>query len=56
MSLKFYPAHFHPAWVVQFNWLIQLKDNSLTDFENLTDPDIIANEIIENLEADIKIF
>ncbi len=28
-----------------------LKDKSLTDLDNLPDPDILANEIIENLEA-----
>jgi type I restriction enzyme M protein len=28
-----------------------LKDKSLTDLENLPEPDLLANEIIENLEA-----
>jgi type I restriction enzyme M protein len=28
-----------------------LKDKSLTDMENLPDPDEIAEEIIENMEA-----
>jgi type I restriction enzyme M protein len=27
------------------------KDKSLTDLENLPEPDLLANEIIENLEA-----
>ena len=33
-----------------------LKDKSLTDFENLPNPDIIANEIVENIEAGLKNF
>ena len=33
-----------------------LKDKSLTDLENLPDPDILANEIIENLEAGLNSF
>ncbi|PIQ25256.1 DNA methyltransferase [bacterium (Candidatus Blackallbacteria) CG17_big_fil_post_rev_8_21_14_2_50_48_46] len=33
-----------------------LKDKSLTDLENLPDPDILANDIIENLEAGIESF
>ena len=28
-----------------------LKDKSLADLDNLPDPDILANEIIENIEA-----
>ena len=36
--------------------VIWLKDKSLTDFENLPDPDIIAGEIVENLEAGLKNF
>lgn len=28
-----------------------LKDKSLTDLDNLPDPDILANEIIENIES-----
>ena len=28
-----------------------LKDDSLTDLDNLPDPDILADEIIENIEA-----
>jgi type I restriction enzyme M protein len=28
-----------------------LKDKSLTDLENLPEPDLLASEIIENLEA-----
>ena len=27
-----------------------IKDQSLTDLDNLPDPDILANDIIENLE------
>lgn len=33
-----------------------LKDDSLTDLENLPDPDILANEIIENIEAGLESF
>ena len=33
-----------------------LKDKSLADLDNLPDPDILANEIIENLEAGLDSF
>jgi len=33
-----------------------IKDKSLTDFGNLPDPDVLANDIIENLEAGIESF
>lgn len=33
-----------------------LKDNSLTDLDNLPDPDILATEIVENLEAGLDSF
>jgi len=33
-----------------------LKDKSLTDLDNLPDPDILANEIIENIESGLKSF
>ena len=33
-----------------------LKDQSLVDLENLPDPDILANEIIENMEASLESF
>lgn len=33
-----------------------IKDKSLTDLDNLPDPDILANEIIENLKAGIESF
>jgi len=33
-----------------------LKDKSLTDLENLPDPDILASEIVENLEAGLESF
>lgn len=33
-----------------------LKDNSLTDLDNLPDPEVIAAEIIENLEAGLNSF
>jgi type I restriction enzyme M protein len=33
-----------------------IKDKSLTDLDNLPDPDILANEIIENIEAGLNSF
>jgi type I restriction enzyme M protein len=33
-----------------------LKDSSLTDLDNLPEPDILANEIIEDLEAGLESF
>ena len=33
-----------------------IKDKSLTDLENLPDPDVLANEIIENIEAGLNSF
>jgi type I restriction enzyme M protein len=33
-----------------------LKDKSLTDLDNLPDPDVLATEIIENLQAGIESF
>lgn len=33
-----------------------LKDKSLTDLDNLPDPDVLANEIIENLESGLNSF
>jgi len=33
-----------------------LKDKSLTDLDNLPDPDILVNEIIENIEAGLASF
>ena len=33
-----------------------IKDKSLTDLDNLADPDVLAEEIIENLEAGIESF
>ena len=33
-----------------------VKDESLADLDNLPDPDILANEIIENLEAGLESF
>ena len=33
-----------------------LKDNSLTDLDNLPDPDVLATEIIENLAAGLENF
>jgi type I restriction enzyme M protein len=31
-----------------------LKDNSLTDLENLPDPDVLVKDIIENLESSLE--
>ena len=36
--------------------ILWLKDKSLTDLDNLPDPDILANEIIENLESGLESF
>lgn len=33
-----------------------IKDKSLTDLDNLPDPDVLANEIIENIEAGLNSF
>ena len=33
-----------------------LKDKSLADLDNLPDPDLLANDIIENLEAAVESF
>jgi len=33
-----------------------LKDKSLTDLDNLPDPDVLAQEIVENLEAGLASF
>ncbi len=34
--------------------LFWLKDSSLTDLDNLPDPDVLVEEIIENLEAGLE--
>jgi hypothetical protein len=36
--------------------IFRLKDKSLADLDNLPDPDILANEIIENIEAGLESF
>ncbi len=36
--------------------ILWLRDESLADFDNLPDPDIIANDIIENIEASLESF
>ena len=36
--------------------LTWIKDKSLTDLDNLPDPDVLANDIIENLEAGVESF
>ena len=33
-----------------------IKDKSLTDLDNLPDPDILANDIIENIESGLNTF
>lgn len=37
-------------------YIFWLKDKSLTDLDNLPDPDILANEIIENIESGLSSF
>ena len=67
-----FTIHFGDAWtsykIVEFVkdkkvvWLVTdceltwLKDKSLADLDNLPDPDILANEIIENMEASLQSF
>ena len=34
----------------------RLKDKSLADLDNLPDPDVLAKEIIENIEAGLENF
>ncbi len=36
--------------------MLWLKDKSLTDLDNLPEPDELAEEIIENLEASLNRF
>lgn len=36
--------------------LFWLKDKSLADLDNLPDPDVLANDIIENIEASLESF
>lgn len=36
--------------------IVWLKDKSLADLDNLPDPDILATEIIENIEAGLESF
>ncbi len=38
---------------LDINWI---KDKSLADLDNLPDPDVLAEEIIENLEAGLESF
>lgn len=33
-----------------------IKDKSLTDLDNLPNPDILANKIIENIESGLNAF
>jgi len=33
-----------------------LRDKSLTDLDNLPDPDVLAGEIIENIESGLESF
>jgi type I restriction enzyme M protein len=33
-----------------------LKDKSLADLDNLPDPDVLAEDIVENLEAGLESF
>lgn len=36
--------------------ILWIKDKSLADLDNLPDPDILANEIIENIESGLNSF
>jgi type I restriction enzyme M protein len=36
--------------------LFWIKDKSLADMENLPDPDVLAGEIIESIEAGLESF
>jgi type I restriction enzyme M protein len=38
---------------IDITWI---KDKSLTDLDNLPDPDVLAEEIIENLQSGIESF
>lgn len=38
----------------QAGWAVQDKDKSLADLDNLPDPDILAGEIIENIESALE--
>ena len=33
-----------------------IKDESLTDLENLPEPDVLASEIVDNLESGLNSF
>lgn len=54
------------AALVQCGWVVQkketslditwLRDQSLADLDNLPDPDVLAEEIVENLEAGLESF
>jgi len=37
-------------------YVFWVKDESLADLDNLPDPDVLANEIIENVEAGLEGF
>jgi len=43
----------HDKTSLDITWL---KDKSLADLDNLPDPDILAAEIIENIEAGLENF
>lgn len=36
--------------------IFRIKDDSLTNLDNLPDPDILAAEIVENIEAGLDSF
>jgi len=36
--------------------IFRIKEDSLVNLNNLTDPDLLAEEIIENLEAGLEAF
>ena len=39
---------------VKYHQLVPQKDKSLTDLDNLPDPDVLVEDIIENLESSLE--
>jgi len=44
------------GWAVQDPGIFWLRDESLSESDNLPDPDVIAQEIVEDLEAALEQF
>lgn len=49
-------VRLHPCIVVAVCTCVRLKDESLEDSENLPAPEVIAQDIAENLEAALEQF